>query len=64
MKAYWTINGHGRYQSMPVAQRHAERKFPAVVWGNPHQGPSGRIRVVGKLGDADDPVVIEQHKGR
>ena len=62
MKVVWKINGQGTHRSLAVALNHAQRKFPAVVFGEPHQGPTGRIRVVGKTpNETDDCVVIERH---
>jgi hypothetical protein len=64
MKTYWTINNKGRYRSLPVAQMRAERKYPGVVWGKPHQGPQGRICVNGKLpSECEDVIVLEEKSG-
>ncbi len=60
MKKTWTVNGKGNYPSLAVAMLMARRKFPAAVFGEPHQGGNGRMAVIGKLGEANDPVVIEQ----
>ena len=56
----WTINGKGSYRSLAVALLQARRKHPDYVWGRPYQGSNGRMRVVGKRGEADDVLVIEQ----
>ena len=60
MKQYWQILGYEtKYRSSNAAMAKAERRFPGIIWGNFHQGPNGHMRVVGKLGEADDPVIIE-----
>ncbi len=45
-----------------AAKLHATHKHPGVVWGNWHQGPNGRMRVVGKIPgrEADDPIIVEE----
>ena len=47
-----------------AATSHAEKKFPAIVWGGWHQGPDGKNRIVGKLGEADDPVIVTERRDK
>ncbi len=59
----WIIVGGRKkpYQFASGAILAAEKKFHGIHWGEFHQGPTGRMEIVGKYGsEANDPVIVRQ----
>lgn len=61
MKGYRSTLIATPFKVSKIAQYHAEKRFPGIVWGAWHQGPNGRMRIVGRVpGTENDPVIIEK----
>jgi hypothetical protein len=52
------------FTSGSVALDYAQAQYPTAVWGKWHQGPNGKVRIVGRVPgrETDDPIVIERVK--